>query len=100
MVAYKIKIYPAAEQDLLEIIDSLNTLSPEAAFGYYDILTEEISGLSDSPEQHPHPKDLALVAKGYRCLVVKNYLVFYVISGDTVQIRRILHGHRNYQVLL
>ena len=95
METYKVKIYPAAKQDLLEIIDYLNTLSREAALRYYDLLTEEIASLATMPERYPRPKDLALAAKGYRYLAVKNYLVFYVVSGDTVQIRRILYGHRD-----
>ena len=33
MEHYKVTIYPAAKQDLLDIIDYLNTLSPEAARG-------------------------------------------------------------------
>ena len=28
------------------------------------------------------------------------YLVFYVVVGDTVQIRRILYARRNYQSVL
>jgi len=100
MEVYKVRIYPTAKQDLLDIIDYLNTLSPEAALRYYDLLTEEIASLSTMPERCPRPKDLALAAKGYRYLVVKNYLVFYVVSGDTVQIRRILYGRRDYLSLL
>lgn len=100
MEVYKVKIYPAAKRDLLEIINYLNTLSPEAALRYYDLLTEEIANLSTMPERCPRPKDLALAAKGYRYLVVKNYLVFFVASGDTVQIRRILYGRRDYLSLL
>lgn len=100
METYKVKIYPAAKQDLLEIIDYLNTLSREAALRYYDLLTEDIASLATMPERYPRPKDLALAAKGYRYLAVKNYLVFYVVSGDTVQIRRILYGHRDYLSLL
>ncbi len=100
METYKVKIYPTAKQDLLEIIDYLNTLSREAALRYYDLLAEEIASLSTMPERYPRPKDLALAAKGYRYLVVKNYLVFYVVSGDTVQIRRILYGRRDYLSLL
>lgn len=100
MEKYKVKIYPAAKQDLLDIVDYLNTLSPDAALRYYDLLTEEIAGLSYMPERCPRPKDLALAAKGYRCLLVKNYLVFYVMDRDTVQIRRILYGRRDYSSLL
>lgn len=100
MENYKIRIYPTAKRDLLDIIDYLNTLSPEAALRYYDLLTEQIASLSHLPERCPRPKDLALAAKGYRYLIVENYLVFYVVSGDTVQIRRILYGRRDYQSLL
>jgi len=96
MEKYEVKIFSTAKQDLLEIIDYLNTLSPETALRYYDKLTEEIGGLSHMPERCPRPRDLALAAKGYRYLIVENYLVFYTISGQTVQIQRILYGRRNY----
>ena len=100
MESYRVRIYPAAKRDLLEIIDYLNTLSQDAALRYYDLLTEQIASLAHMPERCPKPKDLALAAKGYRYLIVKDYLVFYIISGDTVQIRRILYGRRDYRSLL
>ena len=100
MEHYKVKIYPTAQQDLREVIDYLNTLSPQAAEDYYDLLVREISSLEHMPERCPHVRDLALTAKGYRYLMVKNYLVFYVVQGDTVQIRRILYARREYQTLL
>ena len=100
MEMYKIKIFPTAKQDLEEVIGYLNTLSPDAASKYYDLLVEEIASLSKMPERCPKPKDLALAVKGYRYLIVKNYLVFYVIIGDTVQIRRILYARRDYSALL
>ena len=100
METYKIKIFPTAKQDLEEVIGYLNTLSPDAALKYYDLLVEEIASLSKLPERCPKPKDLALAAKGYRYLVVGNYLVFYVIVGPVVQIRRILYARRDYKQLL
>ena len=100
MEHYNVKIYPSAEQDLRSIIDYLNTLSPSTALRYYDLLIEEIESLSQMPHRCPRPKDLALAAKGYRILRVKNYLVFYVVSSDTVQVRRILYGRRDYSSLL
>lgn len=96
---YKVKIFPAAKQDLEQAIDYLNTPSPQAAISYYNLLVREIAGLSEMPERCPHPKDLALAAKGYRYLIVRNYLVFYVVTGDTVQIRRILYARRDYRAL-
>ena len=100
MDRYKIRIYPAAKRDLSEIVDYLNTLSPDAAHRYYDRIVEEIGSLATMPERCPRPKDLALRAKGYRYLIVEKYLVFYVVHDDVVQIRRILYGKREYSVLL
>lgn len=96
MAIYKIKIYPTAQQDFRDII----TLSPDTALRYYDLLTEKIASLAQSPERCPHPRDLALTAKGYRYLIVQNYLVFYIVNDDTVQIHRILYNRRNYSALL
>ena len=67
-MAYKVKIYPAARQDLSDIVDYLNTLSQDTALKYYDLLTEEILSLREMPERCPRPRDLALAAKGYRYL--------------------------------
>ena len=100
MEEYKVKIYKTAQEDFRDIIDYLDTLSPQAALRYYDRLTEEIASLSHMPERCPRPRDIALAAKGYRYLTVGNYLVFYVVTGDTVQIRRILYGRRDYCALL
>ena len=84
----------------MEVIDYLNTLSQDAALKYYDRLTSEIASLSTMPERCPRPRDLALAAKGYRYLVAGNYLVFYVVAGNVVQIRRILYARRDYRQLL
>lgn len=97
---YKVKIYPTAQRDLAAIVDYLNTLSTDAALKYYDMLVAEIASLSSLPERCPHPRDLALTAKGYRYLIVKDYLVFYMVVGDTVQIHRILYGRRDYISIL
>lgn len=76
MEQYDVRIFPTAQQDLMDVIDYLNTLSKEAALNSYDRLVSEIASLSTMPERCPRPRDLALAAKGYRYLVVGNYLVF------------------------
>ena len=100
MEQYEIRIFPTAKQDLLDVIDYLNTLSRDSALKCYDRLVSEIASLSTMPERCPRPRDLALAAKGYRYLAVGNYLVFYVVAGNTVQIRRILYARRDYKKLL
>ena len=100
MEKYKIKIFPSAQNDLRDIVDHLNTLSPDAAVRYYDLFIEKINTLSTMPERCPLAKDLQLRLRGYRTLLVKNYIVFYVINGKTVEIRRILYERRQYCDLL
>ncbi|MDP2870926.1 MAG: type II toxin-antitoxin system RelE/ParE family toxin [Bacillota bacterium] len=100
MVEYDVRVYPAAERDLEDIVDYLNALSPQAAIKCYDLIIEKLEGLARMPQRCPLVRVLALKAKGYRCLVVEDYLVFLVIRAGTVQIRRIMHGKRNYESLL
>lgn len=97
---YKLKLYPAAKQDLSDIIDDLKTLSQEAARRYYKLLLEQIASLSSMPERCARPRDVVLAAKGYRYLIVKKHLVFFIVTGDTVQIHRILYGRSDYRSIL
>jgi len=100
MGRYKIKIYSAAKMDLNDIVSYLNTLSPQAAIKYYDLLVEKIGSLAELPQRCPFVRDVALKAKGYRFLMVENYLVIFVNKDDTVQIRRILYNKREYRWFL
>lgn len=100
METYKVMIYPHAITDLQDIVDHLNTLSPQAAIKYYDLFIEHIGRLAYMPERCPYVRDVVLKAKGYRYLLVENYLVFFAIKDGTVQIRRIIYGKRNYGWLL
>ncbi|KJS21000.1 MAG: RelE/StbE family addiction module toxin [Clostridiaceae bacterium BRH_c20a] len=100
MGKYKVRIYSHAKTDLKDVVSYLNTLSPQAAIKYYDLIIERISSLSEMPERCPFVRDVALKAKGYRYLIAESYIVFFVIKSDTVQIRRIIYGKRNYEWLL
>lgn len=100
MAHYKVKIYPTAQQDLKDIVDYLNTLSSEAATSYYDEIVEKVQSLSSMPERYPLCRDQQLRLRGYRKLVIRQYIVFFVIRDNTVQIRRILYGRRQYESLL
>lgn len=100
MERYDIVINPVAINDLDEIVDYLTTLSEQAAVKYYDLIIEKINTLSEMPERCPLAKDTQLRLRGYRTLLTENYIVFYVIRGKTVEIRRILYARRQYDGLL
>ena len=99
---YNINYLPIAKTDLEKIIDYIQTDNPDAALKLLEKIDESISQLKDFPYKGKSPKDDHLQSKDYRMLVVKSYLVFYVVNenDNEVEIRRILHGKRKYEFLL
>lgn len=98
----KCEIYylPSATNDLEEIIDYIKLDSPKSAVNMLNLIDETISKLGDFPEIGVVPKNRRLKKLGYRILIMGNYLAFYVIKDDMIEIRRVLHGNRNYKFLL
>jgi toxin ParE1/3/4 len=97
---YLIKYLPAAENDLTEIIEYVMLDNPQAAESLLNTFDDAISILALYPNSGAIPKDSRLQTLNYRMLVVDNYLVFYVLTNNVVEIRRILHGKRKYDFLL
>lgn len=100
MENYSVRIYSIAKKDLTDIVDYITTLSPTAAIRQYDSVIEKIGTLKQMPQRCAYLNSDMLRAKGYRGLSADNYTVFFKIKGNTVQIRRILYGARNYEFLL
>ncbi len=90
----KIKMLPLAAQDLEEIVDFLSGFYVSVALDQYDNLIEKINKLPSFPFLHPVYKP-GKYNYEYRKMVVDNYLVFYVVLDDAIEIHRILHQKRN-----
>ena len=99
MEEYKVKISPAAQNDFLDIIEHLESLSPEAAIQYFDLFMEKAGMLAKTPESCPLARDTQLRLRGYRMLSIENYILFYVVNAKSVEIRRILYARRQYERL-
>jgi plasmid stabilization system protein ParE len=99
MTNYPIRYLPAADQDLMDIMDYIMVDNPEAAYELVDQIDGAITRLGQFPLSCPEPDDERLKNLNYRMLVVDNDNVFYVFNNDRVQIRRILHGSRSYDHL-
>lgn len=97
---YKVTILPIAQDDLADIAEHLNTMPLKTALGYYEAFANAIGSLRYLPQRYAVAKDAQLRLRGYRCLPAGDYLVFFVIAGNTAQIRRILFGKRQYASLL
>jgi plasmid stabilization system protein ParE len=97
---HRIRYLPAAEQDLLDILDYIARDNPGAARAFVDRVEHAIGRLARFPRSGRIPGDPRLRRGGYRLLVVGDYLVFYVVIRRTVQVRRVIHGARRYEFLL
>lgn len=95
----KLTYLPAAVRDLEEIVDYVRRDSLERATKLLDKLEAEIGRLARFPRLGVVPRDQHLARKGYRVLIIENYLVFYVANRKTVRIRRVIHGARRYEFL-
>ena len=100
MADYKVKIYPTAQNDLLDIIEAVGAQSSDADVLSISAITEKLAALTTSPESHPLARDTLLRKRGYRTLQVDNYIAFFVIKGKSVELRRILCARRQYARLL
>jgi toxin ParE1/3/4 len=97
---FKIRYLSTAENDLDDIFTYILKDKPSAAASLLENFDSSISQLAFNPELGVVPKDERLKKLGYRILVVGKYLIFYVVRGKTVQIRRVIHGARQYGFLL
>lgn len=97
---YRLEYLPTAQQDLLDMLDYIARDDPRAARAFVDRVERAIGRLARFPRSGRQPLDARLRRRGYRMLVVDDYLVFYVVTRRAVQIRRVLHGARRYDFLL
>ena len=100
MEEYKVIAFLAAQNDFLDVADHLNALAPEEGVQCYELFMEKIGALASAPESYPYARDAQLRFRGYRILLIDSYIVFYVINGKTVELRRILYARRQYERLV
>lgn len=94
----KLVIAPAARDDLLEIKEyiSVKLCNPTAAVNVVKRIISDYKKLPDSPEIGI-PLDRKIPVKTpFRFIISGNYLVFYQVKNDTVEIHRILYKGRDY----
>ncbi|MBI3554000.1 MAG: type II toxin-antitoxin system RelE/ParE family toxin [Elusimicrobia bacterium] len=89
-----------AQLDLAEIRRYIAKDHPDQASLWIDKLDHALSRLREFPGSGLIPRDGRLAARGYRVVVVGEYLAFYLVRSGRVEIRRVLHGKRRYSFLL
>lgn len=94
---YKLSILPLFEEDLNEIVDYIvhrlkNPLSAEKLVDDVEDAIRERLTCAESFEPYPSTKERA---HPYYKIHVRNFTVFYVVIGDTMEVRRILYSRRD-----
>ena len=92
MRRYKVRVLPAAQKHEAEILRFLAAVSVETAQFYQKLFAAGFHSLAEMPLRCSLARDPYMAEQGYRYLLVRNYLVFFLVSGDTVQITHILDG--------
>jgi addiction module RelE/StbE family toxin len=97
---YSVRLLNAAEEDFIEIISYIAAENSKAANNLAGKIEKGLQSLSNNPLLGKIPNDADLKQLGYRYLIIENYLIFYTIERKIIFVHRILHGARNYKILL
>lgn len=101
---YSLKFTPKAAEDLDVIYGYItnNLFALDAAEKLMDKIENSIRRLKDFPYSCSFVLDEPLKRRGYRKLIVDNYIVFYLVNEQESQviIMRILYGASNYHAIL
>lgn len=99
---YKIVIYPKAKLDVENIFKYIQNdlANPQAALDFLDEFYNTFYKLRYFPESHQVITNEYIKDKTLRKVSIKNYLAFYRVKENEIQIIRILYGMSNYQEIL
>lgn len=94
----KVFFAPAAKLDLFGIGEHIGRENPTRASSFVDELIDHCYALADLPRRYP------LVPRyehwGIRRCVHENYLIFYRVREDAIDIVHVLHGATDYESML
>jgi toxin ParE1/3/4 len=94
----KVRLTRSAEADLIAVADWIGRDNPARAIGFARELHARCMSLVARPRRFP----VARIVRGARIrkLAYRNYLIFYVVGADSVDVIRIVHGARDWAALL
>lgn len=93
---YKIVYLPIGLSDLQDIVQYITSelKSPQTASNFIKKLDEYISILESSPFSGFRYRGNKHLEYNYRVVAVENYLVFYTVLEDIVEIHRVIYAKR------
>ena len=94
---YKLRYLPVFEQDLVQTVSYLTNVrkNPDAAEKLADDVETAILERLDNPLAfEPYPSIKKRKFPYYR-IYVRNYVIYYVVIGEVMEVRRFLYGARD-----
>jgi toxin ParE1/3/4 len=88
MDKYKVKLNRRAFRDIDSIFEyiALEKQSPENAKGQTDRIWEALKSLDTFPQSHQERTEGRYAGKGYRQLIIDNYIAIFRIDDDTMTV--------------
>ena len=94
---HKILYLPLAEDDILQAVEYIadrldNPAAAESLLTELDRAVERIARFPYAAELYRSDRP---IRDELRMVSVKNYVLYYAVTEDTVEIRRLIHGRRD-----
>ena len=93
----KVRLARSAKADLSAIADWIGEDNPQRAASFVRELYERCMSLAHRPKRFPVARHVESVA--VRKLSHRDYLIFYAVLDDQVEIIHIIHGARDWAAL-
>ena len=93
----KVRLSARATADLEEIADWIAADNPARADSFVDELVAKVGSLARHPRRFPQRR---VGGESFRKATWRGYLIFYRVLSDRVEIARIIHGSRDWAILL
>ena len=99
---YQLKIFPMAQLDMEQIFDyiAVELCNPTAAMEQINDFEKAFENVRAFPKSCPYINNEYVKDKSLRKLIVNNYIAFYRVRDNEIQVIRVLYGMRNYEALL
>ncbi len=94
---YKLRILPLFEEKLQETVDyiAVNLRNPIAAENFVDCVESAIIKRLETPEAFEPYHSVKKRNNVYYAIPVKNYLVFYVVIDNVMEVRTLVYAKRD-----
>lgn len=99
---YEVTYLPLFYKDLDEITDYImyQLNNPIAANNLLDEINQVIESRAYNPKNYEKYDSARRRKVTYYRIYVKKYIIFYTVKNNTMEVRRILYGRRNFAKLL